>query len=56
MKIKVDVVLDAKGIACPMPMVKNKKEIKSMLLEVQATDSGFTVDMKLRLLAQGIHI
>lgn len=43
MEIKVDVVLDAKGRACPMPIVKNKKE---MLLEVQATDSRFTVDMK----------
>ena len=29
-----------------MPIVKTKKEIKSLLLEVQSTNSGFTVDMK----------
>lgn len=46
MEIKLDVVHDAKGIACSMPIVKTKMVIKSMLLEVQATNSGFTVDMK----------
>lgn len=50
MAIKVDTVLDAKGLACPMPIVKTKKEIKTMLsgevLEVHATDSGSTADIK----------
>ena len=37
-------ILDAKGLKCPMPIVKAKKEIDAMspgdLLEVYATDPG----------------
>lgn len=43
-------VLDAKGLACPMPIVKTRKEIKSMntgeILEVQATDKGALKDFQ----------
>lgn len=50
MKIKANAILDAKGLACPMPIVKTKKEMKSLtpgdVLEVQATDQGSTADLK----------
>ncbi|MDR6884206.1 TusA-related sulfurtransferase [Bacillus sp. 3255] len=42
MAIKVDKVLDAKGLACPMPIVRTKKALEELkagqVLEVQATD------------------
>ena len=42
--------LDAKGLKCPMPIVKAKKEIDAMsagdLLEVQATDPGSVADFQ----------
>lgn len=42
-------VLDAKGLACPMPIVKTKKamdEIESgQVLEVLATDKGAKSDL-----------
>jgi len=48
--IKTDLVLDAKGLACPMPIVKTKKAMKDLLagqvLEVQATDIGSKADMQ----------
>ena len=41
--------LDAKGLACPMPIVKTKKAINELadgqILEVQATDKGSTADL-----------
>ncbi|TWI54094.1 sulfurtransferase TusA family protein [Halalkalibacter nanhaiisediminis] len=50
MSIKVDHVLDAKGLACPMPIIKTKKaldELKSgQVLEVQATDKGSLADLQ----------
>ncbi|MDQ0230713.1 sulfurtransferase TusA family protein [Metabacillus malikii] len=50
MEITVNKVLDAKGLACPMPIVKTKKEMNSLdpgqIMEVQATDKGSTADMK----------
>ena len=49
-RIKADVVLDAKGLACPMPIVRTKKEMKDLkpgnVLEVQATDKGSKADIK----------
>ncbi|MEB2271702.1 sulfurtransferase TusA family protein [Bacillus safensis] len=43
------VILDAKGLACPMPIVKTKKQMNELLpgdvLEVQATDKGSTADL-----------
>lgn len=48
--IKANVVLDAKGLACPMPIVKTKKAMTNLeaglVLEVQATDKGSKADMK----------
>ncbi|MEJ2020723.1 MAG: sulfurtransferase TusA family protein [Maritimibacter sp.] len=44
-----DQVLDAKGLNCPLPILKTKKMLKSMssgqVLEVQATDPGSVADM-----------
>lgn len=50
MAIKADVQLDAKGLACPMPIVKTKKAMNDVndgqILEVQATDKGSIADLK----------
>jgi rhodanese-related sulfurtransferase/TusA-related sulfurtransferase len=47
--IKADQQLDAKGLACPMPIVKTKKTITNLeegqVLEVQATDKGSKADL-----------
>lgn len=48
--IQTDKVLDAKGLSCPMPIVKTKKVMKDMsegqVLEVQSTDSGTVADLR----------
>jgi len=48
--IQSDYVLDTKGLACPMPIVKTRKAIKELesgnVIEVQATDKGSTADLK----------
>ncbi|MCC5889408.1 MAG: sulfurtransferase TusA family protein [Alkalibacterium sp.] len=48
--MNADKVLDAKGLACPMPIVKTRKEMKTMntgeILEVQATDKGALKDFQ----------
>lgn len=48
--MKANVILNAKGLACPMPIVKTKKAMKELeagqILEVQATDKGSKADMK----------
>lgn len=50
MAIKVDVTLDAKGLACPMPIVRTKKTMNTLeagqVLEVEATDKGSKADLK----------
>lgn len=50
MTIKADVTLDAKGLACPMPIVKTKKAMKDLdagqILEVAATDKGSKADIQ----------
>lgn len=42
-------VLDAKGLACPMPIVKTKKEMNNLesgqVLEIHATDKGAKNDL-----------
>ncbi|WP_431028718.1 sulfurtransferase TusA family protein [Lysinibacillus sp. LZ02] len=47
--IKADVQLDAKGLACPMPIVRTKKAmndlVEGQVLEVQATDKGSKADI-----------
>jgi TusA-related sulfurtransferase/rhodanese-related sulfurtransferase len=48
--IQTENVLDAKGLACPMPIVKTKKVMKNLgsgeVLEIQATDKGSTADFQ----------
>lgn len=48
--MKVNLVVDAKGLACPMPIVKTKKAMDTInageVMEVQATDRGSLADMK----------
>ncbi|MEK4671252.1 sulfurtransferase TusA family protein [Niallia sp. FSL R7-0271] len=48
--LTANTILDVKGLACPMPIVKTKKEMKNLgagqVLEVQATDKGSKADMK----------
>jgi rhodanese-related sulfurtransferase/TusA-related sulfurtransferase len=48
--LKANVILDAKGLACPMPIVKTKKAMSGLeagqVLEVQATDKGSKADTK----------
>ncbi len=48
--IKVNETIDAKGLACPMPIVKTKKVMNRLLpgqvLEVLATDKGSKADLK----------
>lgn len=48
--IKSNVMLDVKGLACPMPIVKTKKAMTQLesgqVLEIQATDKGSKADMK----------
>ena len=42
------IVLDAKGLACPLPVLKARKLLKSMspgeILEIQATDPAASRD------------
>lgn len=49
-RINVDKTLDAKGLACPMPIVRTKKEMNNLesgqVLEIQATDKGSKADLK----------
>ncbi|MGE7824365.1 sulfurtransferase TusA family protein [Paenibacillus sp. NPDC093718] len=44
-----DKVLDVKGLACPMPIVKTKKQMDEMqqgqVLEIHATDQGSKSDL-----------
>ncbi|MYL32604.1 hypothetical protein GLW08_16820 [Pontibacillus yanchengensis] len=50
MDITANEVLDAQGLACPMPIVKTKKAITNLepgqVIEIQATDKGSTADLK----------
>ncbi|HHT7187789.1 TPA: sulfurtransferase TusA family protein [Bacillus cereus] len=50
MSIKVDMSLDCKGLACPMPIVKTKKAMEELasgqVIEVEATDKGSTLDIQ----------
>ncbi|MFA8438118.1 sulfurtransferase TusA family protein [Pueribacillus sp. YX66] len=50
MSIQVDQVVDAKGLACPMPIVRTKKAVNELkpgqVLEVQATDKGSLADIQ----------
>lgn len=43
-QIKADRLLDTRGLSCPMPILKTKKELKDMkagqILEILGTDPG----------------
>ncbi|WP_223701395.1 sulfurtransferase TusA family protein [Sutcliffiella deserti] len=47
--MNVNKVLDAKGLACPMPLVKTKKALNDLnpgeILEVITTDKGAKSDL-----------
>ena len=44
-----DKILDAKGLACPMPIIKTKKALNELesgqILEIHATDKGAKNDL-----------
>jgi tRNA 2-thiouridine synthesizing protein A len=48
-EIKADVTVDARGLSCPMPLLKAKKALKDMktgqVLEILGTDPGSKNDM-----------
>jgi tRNA 2-thiouridine synthesizing protein A len=47
--IKADQMLDAKGLSCPLPILKTKKAVEAMtkgqVLRVETTDPGSKNDM-----------
>jgi len=47
--VKFDQVLDAKGMSCPLPILKTKKAVealsKDQVLKVETTDPGSKNDM-----------
>ena len=47
--VKADELLDARGLSCPMPMLKTKKRLQAMksgqILEVFGTDPGSKNDI-----------
>ena len=49
-EIKIDVVLDTKGLNCPLPILKAKKALKGMengqILELASTDPGAVKDFE----------
>ena len=57
--MNVNKVLDAKGLSCPMPIVKTKKEMTALepghVMELQATDKGSTADIKAWAQSTGNH-
>jgi tRNA 2-thiouridine synthesizing protein A len=48
--VNFDKELDARGLACPLPIVKTRKALNELasgqVLKVTATDSGSEADMK----------
>ena len=52
-----DVTIDARGLACPMPIVKLAKAVKSLsvadTITIMADDPGFEPDVKAWVEAQG---
>ena len=45
-----DAILDAKGLSCPLPILRAKKAMKALptgdTLEIQATDPGAVADFQ----------
>jgi tRNA 2-thiouridine synthesizing protein A len=50
MKMKTDIQVDTKGMACPMPIVKAKKALDTLesgqIMEVLSTDKGSVNDFQ----------
>jgi tRNA 2-thiouridine synthesizing protein A len=50
MNLKAERVIDAKGLSCPMPIVRTKKAMDELesgqILEVHTTDKGAKNDLK----------
>ena len=50
MTIHVDLVVDARGLSCPMPIVRTKKAMEQLqpgqVLEVRATDKESLADIQ----------
>lgn len=48
--MKADVIVDAKGLSCPMPVVKAKKAIQGMepgqIMQLESTDKGSVNDFQ----------
>ncbi|WKB37316.1 sulfurtransferase TusA family protein [Terrilactibacillus sp. S3-3] len=48
--MQADLVVDAKGLSCPMPIVKAKKALDTVksgeILEIQTTDKGSKNDLR----------
>ncbi|WP_027414727.1 sulfurtransferase TusA family protein [Aneurinibacillus terranovensis] len=48
--MKTNIVVDAKGLSCPMPIVKAKKAIDSLesgqVMELETTDKGSVKDVQ----------
>ncbi|MGM9988937.1 MAG: sulfurtransferase TusA family protein [Bacillaceae bacterium] len=48
--MEIKKVLDAKGLACPMPIVRTKKAMNELqtgeILEIEATDKGSKSDLQ----------
>ncbi|MCA0758469.1 sulfurtransferase TusA family protein [Paenibacillus sp. N4] len=48
--MKADIIVDTKGLACPMPIVKARKAITAMktgqVMEVLSTDKGSLNDFR----------
>jgi tRNA 2-thiouridine synthesizing protein A len=48
-KMNIKKVVDAKGLACPMPIVRTKKAMAELqsgdILEIHATDKGSVPDL-----------
>lgn len=57
--VKTNSTVDAKGLACPMPIVRTKKAINTMnpgeVLEVLATDKGSKADIQAWAKSSGHH-
>jgi rhodanese-related sulfurtransferase/TusA-related sulfurtransferase len=49
-EIKTDLMLDCKGLACPMPIIRTKKATERLeagqVMEIQATDKGSLADLR----------
>lgn len=57
--LKTDLLVDAKELACPMPIVRTKKAMNEIeagqVLEIQATDKGSKADMQAWAKSSGHH-